>query len=64
MIEEAPAAQFYNSAIAVQRWHECSHVHRKVNLATYGRLDDGKHFGVGQSIGSFDLDRPTGAPAS
>lgn len=54
MIEEAPAAQFYNSAIAVRNGTTLA-VHRKVNLATYGRLDDGKHFGMGQSIGSFDL---------
>jgi len=30
-------------------------VHRKINLATYGRLDDGKHFAAGGFVGTFDL---------
>ena len=43
IIEEGPAAQFYNSAIAV-RHGKVIFVHRKINLATYGKLEDGKHF--------------------
>lgn len=54
-IEEAAAAQFYNAAIAV-RDDEVAFVHRKVNLATYGKLDDGKHFAAGAHVGTFDLD--------
>ncbi len=53
-IEEAPAAQFYNAAIAVRNG-EVVHVHRKVNLATYGRLEDGKHFAAGRHIEPFAL---------
>lgn len=54
-IEEAAAAQFYNSAIAVRDGHVIF-VHRKINLATYGKLEDGKHFAAGNRIETFDLD--------
>lgn len=54
LIEEAPAAQFHNAAIAV-RDGAIVHAHRKVNLATYGRLDDGRHFAAGRSIEAFEL---------
>jgi len=54
LIEEAPAAQFYNTAVAVRNDATLG-LHRKVNLATYGRLDDGKHFAAGERIGSFEL---------
>jgi N-carbamoylputrescine amidase len=55
LIEEGPAAQFYNAAIVVRNGTTLA-THRKVNLATYGRLDDGKHFAHGDCIGAFDLD--------
>lgn len=55
VIEEGGGAQFYNTAITV-RDGEVLHVHRKVNLATYGRLDDGRHFGAGRGIEGFALD--------
>lgn len=55
VIEEAAAAQFYNSAVAV-RDGKIAFVHRKINLANYGKLDDGKHFGAGSSVDTFDLD--------
>ena len=54
LIEEAPAAQFYNAAIAVRDGAIVA-VHRKVNLATYGRLDDGRHFAAGRSVDTFEL---------
>jgi len=54
LIEEGSAAQFYNAAIAVRDGTLLA-VHRKVNLATYGRLDDGKHFAAGGRIDTFDL---------
>lgn len=54
IIEEAAGAQFYNSAIAV-RDGKVAFVHRKVNLATYGRLEDGKHFAAGSRIETFDI---------
>jgi len=53
-IEEGPAAQFYNTAFVV-RGGSIIAVHRKINLATYGRLEDGKHFAQGQSVGTFVL---------
>ena len=55
IIEEAAAALFYNSAIVV-RHGEVAFVHRKMNLATYGKLDDGKHFGAGRHVDTFALD--------
>ncbi|MEO7761828.1 MAG: nitrilase-related carbon-nitrogen hydrolase [Casimicrobiaceae bacterium] len=54
VIEEAPAAQFYNSAFVV-RDGALAHVHRKINLATYGRLDDGKHFGGGAQVETLSI---------
>ncbi|CTQ50491.1 nitrilase-related carbon-nitrogen hydrolase [Jannaschia donghaensis] len=54
LIEEGPAAQFYNAAITV-RDGRVIHLHRKINLATYGQLDDGKHFAPGRYIETFDL---------
>ena len=55
IIEEEAAAQFYNSAVAVRHGHVVF-VHRKINLATYGRLDDGKHFAAGRHVETFALD--------
>jgi predicted amidohydrolase len=57
IIEEAPAAQFYNAAVAV-RDGRLAFVHRKINLATYGRLDDGKHFAAGRRVDTFPLAAP------
>lgn len=52
LIEEGPAAQFYNSAYTGST-SGLKHIHRKVNLATYGQLDDGKHFAAGRYIETF-----------
>ncbi|MDQ6618239.1 MAG: nitrilase [Pseudomonadota bacterium] len=51
-IEEAAGAQFYNAAVAVQD-SRIVFLHRKINLATYGRLDDGKHFAAGNRLDTF-----------
>ncbi|WP_308917836.1 nitrilase-related carbon-nitrogen hydrolase [Jannaschia sp. LMIT008] len=56
LIEEGPAAQFYNSAVTVADGRVV-HVHRKVNLATYGLLDDGKHFAPGRYVETFPIGR-------
>ena len=53
-IEEAAGAQFFNTAIAVRDGAIVA-VHRKINLATYGQLDDGKHFGAGSRVDAFDV---------
>src|SRR3954451_19227897 len=49
LVEEGAGAQFFNTAIAVRDGAIVA-VHRKVNLATYGRLEDGKHFGAGTGV--------------
>jgi predicted amidohydrolase len=54
IVEEAPGAQFHNTAVTV-RDGAVVNVHRKVNLATYGRLDDARHFGAGDRIDGFAL---------
>lgn len=55
LIEERPAAQFHNAAVAVRNGRTIF-VHRKINLATYGRLEDGKHFAAGRHVDTFALD--------
>ncbi len=57
LVEEDRAAQFYNAAIAV-RHGKILFLHRKINLATYGKLDDGKHFAAGRQVKTFDLAAP------
>src|SRR5436190_17464417 len=57
LIEEAAGAQFHNSALAV-RGGRIIFAHRKINLATYGKLDDGKHFKAGSQVDTFDLGLP------
>ena len=54
LLEEGPAAQFYNSAY-VFRDGQLVHIHRKVNLATYGHYEDGKHFASGRYVETFSL---------
>lgn len=53
LIEEGPAAQFYNSCYTVN-FAGIRHIHRKVNLATYGKLDDGLHFAGGRYVETFN----------
>ena len=54
-IEEGVAAQFHNSAVAL-RDGEVLFLHRKLNLATYGNLEEGKHFAAGRYLETFALD--------
>lgn len=54
MIEEGFAAQFYNTAAAVHDG-EVVFLHRKINLATYGYLEEGKHFAGGRYVETFLL---------
>ncbi len=51
-IEEAPAAQFYNSSAIVSNG-EVVYRHRKLNLATYGELSEGKLFATGRYVETF-----------
>ena len=54
LVEEDDACRFYNSA-AVVKDGGLLHVHRKINLATYGKLEDGKHFAHGEGVCVFRL---------
>lgn len=54
LIEEGFAAQFYNAVFAVKDG-QLPFLHRKINLATYGRLEDGKHFATGRYVETFQL---------
>jgi len=54
-IEEGPAAQYYNATLAV-RDGEIHHLHRKVNLPSYGNLDENKHFATGRFMETARLD--------
>lgn len=53
-VEEGPAAQFYNAAAALRR-DRVEFLHRKINLATYGRLEEGKHYAGGRHVNAFAL---------
>lgn len=54
-IEEGPAAQFYNSSV-ILRQGRMIHLHRKVNLPTYGKLEEGKHYAAGRFVETCELD--------
>lgn len=54
-IEEGPGAQFHNSVATVADG-QIIHVHRKLNLATYGKLNDGLYYAPGDALGGFALD--------
>jgi predicted amidohydrolase len=52
-VEETSDFRFYNSAVYFEDG-EIVHVHRKVYLPTYGLFDEGRYFGRGDRIRSFD----------
>jgi predicted amidohydrolase len=56
-VEEGFAAQFFNAA-ALLRAGQVEFVHRKVNLANYGDMEEGKYFAGGRYIETFELKRP------
>lgn len=53
-IEEAPGGQFHNS-VATVAGGKVIHVHRKLNLATYGNLKDGLYYASGDALEDFAL---------
>jgi predicted amidohydrolase len=53
-VEEGPAAQFHNTAMAV-RGGEILFLHRKINIPTYGLLEEGKFYASGRYIDTFEL---------
>lgn len=56
-VEESYAAQFHNSA-AVLRNGEVQFIHRKLNLATYGNLEEAKYFARGRYVDVFIHEPP------
>jgi predicted amidohydrolase len=56
-LEEGAGAQFYNSSLTMKDG-SLVYLHRKLNLATYGRLEEGKYFGTGRYIETFWIEPP------
>lgn len=56
LVEEGPGALFYNASVAVRKG-QLIHLHRKVNLPTYGNLEEGKLFAAGHRIDNFPVAR-------
>lgn len=56
LIEEGPGAQFYNAAASL-RGGRMEYIHRKVNLPTYGKLEEGKHFAGGRFVDTYAIDK-------
>ena len=54
-IEEGPAAQFYNACV-VLRNGEVEHLHRKINIPTYGQLEEGKFYASGRFVETLEMD--------
>lgn len=59
-VEEAPGAQLHN-VMAVARDGVVRFVHRKVNLPTYGRLEEGKLYAAGRHVDTCPLRGPWNA---
>ena len=57
LVEEGPAAQLYNTALALHG-ERLLFLHRKLNVPTYGNLEEGKLFASGNHVETFS----TGAP--
>lgn len=55
LIEEGPAAQFYNCAMVVMDG-ELKFIHRKINLPNYGFLEEGKHYAAGRYVDTFKIE--------
>lgn len=56
-VEEGIAAQFHNSCAAI-RHGEVQFVHRKLNLATYGNLEEDKFYAEGRYVDVFTHEKP------
>ena len=54
-IEEGPAAQFYNASAMLQNGRMV-HIHRKINIPNYGKLEEGKHYASGRFVETHNLD--------
>jgi len=56
-VEESLAAQFHNSAAAL-RAGKVQFIHRKLNLATYGNLEEAKYFARGRYVDVYVHEPP------
>ncbi len=56
-VEEGFAAQFHNSAAALRNG-KVQFIHRKLNLATYGNLEEAKYFARGRYVDVFTHEPP------
>jgi predicted amidohydrolase len=56
-VEESYAAQFHNSAAAL-RHGQVQFIHRKLNLATYGNLEEAKYFARGRYVDVYVHEPP------
>ena len=56
-VEESLAAQFHNSAAALRNG-KVQFIHRKLNLATYGNLEEAKYFARGRYVDVFVHEPP------
>jgi predicted amidohydrolase len=56
-VEESLAAQFHNSAAALRRG-QVAFIHRKLNLATYGNLEEAKYFARGRYVDVYVHEPP------
>jgi predicted amidohydrolase len=54
-IEEGVSAQLHNSGITLHKG-EIAFIHRKLNLASYGHLEEEKHYAEGRYVDTFKLD--------
>ncbi|MCR9254565.1 MAG: nitrilase [Alphaproteobacteria bacterium] len=54
-IEEGPAAQFYNAAAVLHRGR-LEYLHRKINIPSYGLLEESKHYATGRFVDTLELD--------
>lgn len=53
LVEESSQHIFYNSALYISQG-KVKHVHRKVYLPTYGMFDEGRFFGYGNRVETFE----------
>src|SRR5699024_2973831 len=53
-VEEASPGEYYN-ALAIMRHGKLVDVHRKLNLPTYGALEEGKYFTSGEQLTQVDI---------
>ena len=55
LVEEGPAAQFYNAA-GVYKNGKLVYIHRKINLPSYGKLIETKYYAQGRFVDTREID--------